>query len=116
MIPLRKQYRIAMPQMIKSLRRSMIERLTRPMKSVVNLTTTTPNHCVNSQHWVLDIAFREDESRIRDRYLRENFAWLNRFLLSLLKQHPGKNSVVGRRRGCAWNDDFLLEVLTGTTT
>jgi predicted transposase YbfD/YdcC len=70
----------------------------------------------NSCHWSLDMTFREDESRIRDRHLRENFAWLNRFLLSLLKQHPSKNSVVGRRRGCAWNDDFLLEVLTGTTT
>lgn len=70
----------------------------------------------NSCHWTLDMTFREDESRIRDRTLRENFAWLNRFLLSLLKQHPSKNSVVGKRRGCAWNDDFLLQVLTGTTS
>jgi predicted transposase YbfD/YdcC len=70
----------------------------------------------NSCHWSLDMTFREDESRIRDRNLRENFAWLSRFLLSLLKQHPSKKSVVGKRRGCAWNDDFLLEVLTGTAT
>jgi predicted transposase YbfD/YdcC len=70
----------------------------------------------NSCHWSLDMTFREDESRIRDRNLRENFAWLSRFLLSLLKQHPSKNSVIGKRRGCAWNDNFLLEVLTGTTT
>jgi len=39
-------------------------------------------------HWVLDMTYREDESRIRDEALRENFAWLNRFTLSLLKQHP----------------------------
>jgi predicted transposase YbfD/YdcC len=70
----------------------------------------------NSCHWTLDMTFREDESRIREGNLRENFAWLNRFLLSLLKQHPSKNSVVGKRRGCAWNDEFLLEVLTGTTS
>lgn len=70
----------------------------------------------NSCHWSLDMTFREDESRIRDRNLRENFAWLNRFLLSLLKQHPSKNSVIGKRRSCAWNDDFLLEVLTQATT
>jgi predicted transposase YbfD/YdcC len=70
----------------------------------------------NSCHWSLDMTFREDESRIRDRNLRENFAWLNRFLLSLLKQHPSKNSVIGKRRDCTWNDDFLLEVLTRTTT
>ena len=49
-------------------------------------------------------------------------AWLDpnlsrdEILLSLLKQHPSKNSVVGKRRGCAWNDNFLLEVLTGTTS
>ncbi len=70
----------------------------------------------NSCHWSLDMTFREDDSRIRDRILRENFSWLNRFLLSLLKQHPSKNSLVGKRRGCSWNDNFLLEVLTGSTT
>jgi predicted transposase YbfD/YdcC len=69
----------------------------------------------NGCHWVLDITFREDESRIRDKHLRENFAWLNRFVLSLLKQHPGKDSIVMKRRGCGWSDDFLLEVLTGAT-
>jgi predicted transposase YbfD/YdcC len=69
----------------------------------------------NSCHWSLDMMFREDESRIRDPHVRENFAWLNRFLLSLLKQHPSKNTVIGRRRDCTWNDNFLLELLTGTT-
>lgn len=69
----------------------------------------------NSCHWSLDMTFREDDSRIRDRTIRENFSWLNRFLLSLLKQHPSKNSLVGKRRSCSWNDDFLLEVLTGST-
>jgi hypothetical protein len=36
----------------------------------------------NTCHWSLDMTFREDESRLRDRHLRENFAWLNRFVLS----------------------------------
>lgn len=70
----------------------------------------------NSCHWTLDMTFREDESRIRDRNLRENMAWLNRFVLSLLKQHPSKNTVIGKRRDCAWNDDFLMEVLTIPTS
>ena len=70
----------------------------------------------NTCHWCLDVTFREDESRIRDEHLRENFAWLNRFALSLLKQHPAPNTIAGKRRGCSWNDDFLLEVLTGATT
>jgi predicted transposase YbfD/YdcC len=69
----------------------------------------------NSCHWVLDITFREDESRIRDKHLRVNFAWLNRFVLSLLKQHPGRDSIAMKRRACGWNDDFLLEVLMGVT-
>jgi predicted transposase YbfD/YdcC len=67
----------------------------------------------NSCHWSLDMTFREDESRIRDQQIRENFAWLNRFTLSLLKQHPGRKSISMKRRSCGWNDDFLMEVLTG---
>jgi predicted transposase YbfD/YdcC len=70
----------------------------------------------NGCHWCLDVIYREDESRIRDKHMRENFAWLNRFTLSLLKQHPGDDSTVMKRRSCGWSDDFLLEVLTGTTT
>ena len=70
----------------------------------------------NTCHWCLDMTFREDESRIRDKQMRENFAWLNRFVLSLLKQHPSRNTIAGKRRGCSWNDNFLLEVLTGETT
>jgi predicted transposase YbfD/YdcC len=69
----------------------------------------------NSCHWSLDVTYREDESRIRDKHMRENFAWLNRFTLSLLKQHPGRDSLVMKRRSCGWNENFLLEVLTGAT-
>jgi predicted transposase YbfD/YdcC len=69
----------------------------------------------NSCHWSLDFIFREDESRIREKNLRENFAWMNRFLLSLLKQHTGKDSIVMRRRACGWDETFLLQILTGPT-
>ena len=68
----------------------------------------------NGCHWVLDITFREDDSRLRERHLRENFAWLNRFALSLLKQHPGRQSVAMKRRSCGWSDAFLMEVATGS--
>ena len=67
----------------------------------------------NSCHWSLDVTFREDDSRLREKQVRENFAWLNRFTLSLLKQHPGRESIAMKRRGCGWNENFLLEVLTG---
>jgi predicted transposase YbfD/YdcC len=67
----------------------------------------------NGCHWVLDMTFREDESRIRGPQIRENVAWLNRLALSLLKQHPEKNSLAMKRQTCAWDDDYLLQVLTG---
>ena len=69
----------------------------------------------NGCHWSLDMTFREDESRIRDTTMRENFAWLNRFGLSLLKQHPSRDSIIGKRRACGWSEQFLLEVLAGKT-
>lgn len=67
----------------------------------------------NACHWSLDVTYREDESRIRDTRMRENFAWLNRFTLSLLKQHPCKDSVAMKRRSCGWDFDFMAEVLAG---
>lgn len=70
----------------------------------------------NTCHWCLDITYREDESRIRDEYHRENFAWLNRFTLSLLKQNGNGKSVAMNRRRCGWNDDVLVQILTGQTT
>lgn len=69
----------------------------------------------NGCHWTLDMTFREDESRIRGKKIRENFTWLNRLALSLLKQHPLKESIAMKRRMCGWSDEFLLEVLTGIT-
>jgi predicted transposase YbfD/YdcC len=69
----------------------------------------------NGCHWVLDLTYREDESRIRHKTLRENIAWLNRFTLSLLKQHPGRKSIAMKRRSCGWSEDFLLEVVAGAT-
>jgi predicted transposase YbfD/YdcC len=84
---------------------------------VKNFARATRGHwgIENTCHWSLDMTFREDESRLREPKLRENFAWLNRFTLSLLKQHPGRQSLVMKRRSCGWSDAFLMEVLTGST-
>ena len=70
----------------------------------------------NSCHWILDVTYREDESRIREESLRENMAWLNRFTLSLLKQHHDRKSIAMRRRCCGWNENYLLQILASTTT
>jgi predicted transposase YbfD/YdcC len=70
----------------------------------------------NSCHWTLDLTYREDESRIREKNHRENMAWLNRLSLSLLKQHPGRESIAMKRRSCGWSEEYLLKVLVGSTS
>lgn len=62
-------------------------------------------------HWCLDVTFREDESRVRDRTLANNLAWLKRFTISLLKQQDDKYSIAMRRRAAGWNNDYLAKVL-----
>jgi predicted transposase YbfD/YdcC len=71
----------------------------------------------NTCHWSLDMTFREDESRARDRRLAENLGWLRRFALGLIKQHPDKKmSLVMKRRLAGWSPAFLSELLFGATT
>ena len=62
-------------------------------------------------HWSLDVTYGEDGLRTRERTIAENLAWLRRFTLSLLKQHPGKDSLAMKRRICGWDDGFLMQVL-----
>ena len=68
----------------------------------------------NTLHWCLDVTFREDDSRVRERNLTQNMAWLKRFVISLLKQVDDKLSIAMRRRRCGWNDDYLAQVLFGS--
>jgi predicted transposase YbfD/YdcC len=65
----------------------------------------------NSLHWCLDVTFREDECRVRQRMAANNLAWLKRFGLSLLKQQNDKHSIAMRRRVAGWNLDYLAQVL-----
>lgn len=67
----------------------------------------------NGLHWVLDVAFREDESRTRDLNAGANLALLRRVAVSLLKRAPAKGSIHTRRLMAAWDDEFLLKVLQG---
>lgn len=70
----------------------------------------------NSLHWSLDMTYREDESRVRNRTFTENLAWLRRMTLGLIKQHPGKQSNIMKRRMAGWSVDFLMQILTGKGT
>ena len=64
--------------------------------------------------WVLDIAFREDDCRIRKGNGVENFAVLRHIALNLLRRETtSKGSLKGRRKKAGWDNDYLLKVLTG---
>lgn len=65
----------------------------------------------NKLHWVLDIAFREDESRVRIRNSAANFVTLKHITLNLLKMVPEKKSIQVKRKRCGWDNAFLLSVL-----
>ena len=67
---------------------------------------------IESLHWVLDVTFREDDSRTRERTLGNNLSWLRRFAVTLLKRHPSKDSLRGKMLSCAMNTSFLTEVLS----
>lgn len=68
----------------------------------------------NSLHWVLDVTFREDDSRVRETNAVSNFALLRKIALNLIGQHRSStDSIRGRRKIAAWNDDYMTQVLTG---
>lgn len=65
----------------------------------------------NTLHWCLDVTFREDDSRLRNRQAADNLAWLKRFAISLLKQQTDKESIAMRRRMAGWNPEYLAQVV-----
>jgi predicted transposase YbfD/YdcC len=68
----------------------------------------------NALHWVLDVTFREDDSRVRDRRAACNLAVLRRIAVNLVgRDRSAKASVRARRKKAAWNDDYMLRLLAG---
>jgi predicted transposase YbfD/YdcC len=69
----------------------------------------------NSVHWVLDMAFREDLSRVRLGHAAQNFSLLRRLALNLLRQDPtARCGIKGRRLKAALDPAYLLNVLNGS--
>lgn len=70
----------------------------------------------NSLHWVLDVVFREDDSRIRTKNAAENMAMIKHVAMNKLRaaqsQWPRKVSLKGLRKAAGWDDDSLLSILS----
>lgn len=65
----------------------------------------------NSLHWVLDVVFCEDASRIRKDNSSQNIGVLRKIALNILKQDPSKGSLQSKRYSAALDDTFLLQLL-----
>jgi len=66
----------------------------------------------NSFHWVMDVTFSEDHSRIRNEQSAENMAVLRAIALNLLKRDPSKSSLRQKRFRAAMDNDFLIHLIT----
>ncbi len=69
----------------------------------------------NSLHWVLDVTFNEDDSRIRKDYGPDNFSLLRRFAVTLIKQDTSKGSIRRKRKRAAWNNNALAKLVRLST-
>ena len=69
----------------------------------------------NKLHWVLDVVFRDDYSRIRQGHAPQNFAILRHLALNLLRRHNGVGSIRSKRFKAALKPSFLLDILSNFT-
>jgi predicted transposase YbfD/YdcC len=69
----------------------------------------------NNLHWVLDVIFQEDASRLRKDHGPENLGLIRRIALSLLKRATTRKKVgiACKRKRAGWSNDFLVAVLLG---
>ena len=65
----------------------------------------------NRLHWVLDVTFQEDASRVRDQHARHNLALLRKIAINLIHHSTTTGSVRGRRKQAAWDDAFMAQLL-----
>jgi hypothetical protein len=64
-------------------------------------------------HYVLDVTYKEDASRIRRENAAENIATARRFALNLARLHPKKDSMRGKLKQAMWSDDFRHQLIFG---
>jgi predicted transposase YbfD/YdcC len=83
-----------------------------PLAPVILQATRLHWAVENSLHWVLDVSFREDESRIRLHDAPQNMAVLRHIALNLIKQDDSPGSIKQKRYRAALDDTFLLRLLS----
>jgi predicted transposase YbfD/YdcC len=66
---------------------------------------------VESMHWLLDVAFKDDLSRYRSGHGAKNMAVIRRFALGLVRAEKSKGSVKTRRKSASWDPAYLLKIL-----
>lgn len=67
----------------------------------------------NASHWVLDMTFKEDDSRIRRGDAPENMATFRRFAMNLARLSPIKDSMKGKLKQAAWSDEVREKLVFG---
>lgn len=65
----------------------------------------------NRVHWVLDVTFKEDLSRLRIGHGAHNMAVVRHFALNLVRQADDKRAIKRRRKVASWNPDYLFKML-----
>jgi predicted transposase YbfD/YdcC len=65
----------------------------------------------NGLHYVLDVSFNEDQSRVRKGHGAENLSRLRRLTANLLQLNPTRRSIRGQRKRCGWSDEYLFQTL-----
>jgi predicted transposase YbfD/YdcC len=70
----------------------------------------------NAVHWVLDVTFREDDSRVRNRTAARNLALVRKIALNLIgRDRSSTASMRARRNRAAWNNDYMFQILAGSS-
>jgi len=69
----------------------------------------------NSLHWVLDVTFKEDLSRLRAGHGAANMAVVRHFALNLVRQAKDKRAIKRRRKMASWDPMYLAEILGAPT-
>jgi predicted transposase YbfD/YdcC len=82
-------------------------------KSPEFLAHSIRNHWAveNGLHWVLDVTFDEDRSRIRDAVAAQNMSALRKFTLNILRKDSKKISLKAKRKLAGWSESYLLSLL-----